>query len=152
MPLEPFGYARAKPKAVLEHHTTKASCCAQETDICSAVAAVCDRRVQLPRICRNVLPQRMLGKNRRRSQNAATKAVDWRAPLWCEVNSALEGDAGSELAAVRGSACTELWTTRKSSLQSNRKRCWSTALQNVLYQHLRICGIQFRTARGTEWI
>gem|GEM_PF-6345942 len=30
--------------------------------------------------------------------------------------------------------------------QSNRKRCWSTALQNVLYRHLRICRIQFLTA------
>ena len=30
--------------------------------------------------------------------------------------------------------------------QSNRKRCWSTALQNVLYRHLCICGIQFFTA------
>jgi len=114
---------------------------------CSTVAAVCDRRVQLSRSCETFLPHPCRGKDRRRSQNAATKAVDWSAPLWSEVNSALEGDAGSELAAVRGSACTELWTTRKSSLQSNRKRCWSTALQNVLYRHLRIWGIQFFIAQ-----
>jgi len=31
------------------------------------------------------------------------------APLWGAVNSALEGDAGSEPAAMRGSACTRLW-------------------------------------------
>ena len=49
-------------------------------------------------------------------------------------NPALEGDAPSKPTPQHGPACTELWTTRKSSLQPNRKRCWSTALQKFLLQ------------------
>jgi len=51
------------------------------TLICSAVAAVCDRQVQLPRTLPDCLAAPVPGENRRRSQNAATKAVECRAPL-----------------------------------------------------------------------
>jgi len=50
------------------------------------------------------------------------------------VNPALEGDASSKPTPPRGPACTKPWPTWKSSLQSNRKRCWSTALQKLLLQ------------------
>ena len=40
----------------------------------------------------------------------------------------------SEPATQRGSACTKLGTTWKSSLQPKQKRCWSTALQKLLLQ------------------
>ena len=46
----------------------------------------------------------------------------------------MEGDASSKPTAQRGPACTKLWPTWKSSLQPNRKRCWSTALQKLLLQ------------------
>ena len=49
-------------------------------------------------------------------------------------NPALEGDASSKPTPQRGPACTKLWLTWKSSLQPNRKRCWSTALQKLLLQ------------------
>ena len=105
------------------------------TLICSVVAAVCDRQVSLTHICGTVLLYPCWEKTDGVRRMLLQRLWYRRAPLWCEVNSALEGDAGSELAAVRGSACTELWTTRKSSLQSNRKRCWSTALQKLLLQY-----------------
>ena len=49
------------------------------TLICSAVAAVCDRPGFLVIHLRDDLATPMLGKNGRRSQNAATE-VNWRAP------------------------------------------------------------------------
>ena len=75
------GRARSPLRAGLVMQTRPPDCNPSVRALTSAAtltrsaAAVCDRRVQLPRTLPDCLAAPMLGENRRRSQNAATKAV-----------------------------------------------------------------------------
>jgi len=74
----------------------------------------------------------VLGENRPRSQNAATE-VNWRATLG-RSKFCIE-----EQGFVRAGCCAALGlyqTLEDAEVvnQSNRKRCWSTALQKLLLQ------------------
>jgi len=73
-------------------------------------------------------------RNRRRSHNAATKAVVPAHPIWCAVSAVR---SRVKLYPNRLLCALGLYQTLHDAEvvnQPNRKRCWSTALQKLLLQ------------------